>query len=263
MANGDSLNIVLVHGFPGFSQLGELEYFEGVEEDLKSKFSSRNIKISTPPLGAVADVEKRAKTLRDDIEKKFNGEKVHTIAHSGGGLDARWLASPHPDCLNGADLVSSITTISTPHRRALAADLFADHVPEVTDDVFERLVARLPANPFNLSWVGLLASWAAGHAIRLSGGFGISLGHPRNKLLRGLLRTVPDAVRFVKQLTDLCPKAIRAFSSEEMEKFNHKVTDAADVTYNSYAGVTGVGKGDLPAPVFYAPHLLLLLGGKE
>ena len=165
--------------------------------------------------------------------------------------------------MNRADLVSSITTISTPHRGALAADLFADVVPKFTDEAFKQLVARLPANPFNLSWPGRFVSRAAGHAIRLSGIFGISLGHPRNKLLRGLLRTVPDAVRFVKQLTDLRPKTIRAFSSEEMEKFNHKVTDAADVTYNSYAGVTGVRKGDLPAPVFYAPHLLLLLGGKE
>ena len=268
MANGHSLNIVLVHGFPGFSQVGELDYFKGVEDHLKREFSSRNIKISTPALGAVADVETRAGKLKDDIEKKFKekefkGEKVHIIAHSGGGLDARWLASPHPLCLSRADLVSSITTISTPHGGALAADLFADVVPKVADKAFKPLVARLPANPFNLSWPGRLVSRAAGHAIRLSGTFRISLGHPRNKLLRGFLRTVPDAFRLVKQLTDLEPETIRAFSTKEMEKFNKKVTDADGVTYNSYAGVRDVTKSDPPAPIFFAPHLLLLLDGKE
>ena len=263
MANGDSLNIVLVHGFPGFPQLGELDYFKGVKDHLNSKFSSRNIKISIPALGAVAEVEKRAGALRDDIEEKFNGEKVHIIAHSGGGLDARWLVSPHPDCLKSADLVSSITTISAPHHGALAADLFADHVPEVTDGVFQRLVENLQATARALSFLAPLLSRVGGIAELLAERSGLNLVDPRDKLPAEFRRTVPDAVRLVKELADLSPRAARAFSSEEMEKFNERVTNADDVTYTSYAGVTGVGEGDLPAPIFYPSHLLLLLDGKR
>ena len=48
-----------------------------------------------------------------------------------------------------------------------------------------------------------------------------------------------------------------------MKAFNNKFTDAEDVTYNSYAGVSGVGEEDVLALLIYPSHLLLLLKGKR
>ena len=266
MANSDSLNIVLVHGFPGFPKLGKFEYFNGVDRHLKRNVKSRKINISIPRLGAFDEISARAEKLEKDIKKQFKqgtftGEKVHIIAHSGGGLDARWLASPGG--LGRADLVASITTISAPHHGALAADLLVDKIPEPTDDVVERLVSNLPAAIRPLSSVERLGLRGANQADRLLNKFRGSMEDTHENMLERFQRTVLDAAGLVKELTDLQPKAVRGFTTKEMKKFNDKVVDADGVTYNSYAGVSGLEEEDSLAPLFYASHLLLLLDGER
>jgi triacylglycerol lipase len=62
-----------------------------------------------------ASVEKRAQQLQSqlfDIRERFNSDKLNIIAHSMGGLDARY-AITH---LKAHEVVASLTTIGTPHR---------------------------------------------------------------------------------------------------------------------------------------------------
>jgi triacylglycerol lipase len=61
----------------------------------------------------------RAHELRDQIDR-WTDEPVNLVAHSMGGLDARYMVTR----LNMADRVRSLTTISTPHRGTYLADWF-------------------------------------------------------------------------------------------------------------------------------------------
>jgi hypothetical protein len=258
MAHDSSANIVLAHGFPGFPKIGKLEYFKGVEKHLKRRFKSRGIKIRIPRLGAVAETAARATKLRKDIKRKFDGP-VHIIAHSGGGLDARYLASPGG--LGRDDLVASITTISTPHRGALIADLLTGSASDFSDDAVRRLVSklRIAGATRPVSRRDRRRHGGANQADSVLRRLGVRAGDPSRKLIETIRSTVRDAARLVEELTDLSPDAIRGFSTEYMKQFNIDVPNADGVKYCSYAGVSGVGEEDVLAPIFYPMHLLLLL----
>src|SRR5262245_66403718 len=70
---------------------------------------------SVPPLASVAA---RAEQLAAAV-RALPAEKVNLIAHSLGGLEARYAISR----LGLADRLLSLTTIGTPHRGAPQADL--------------------------------------------------------------------------------------------------------------------------------------------
>jgi triacylglycerol lipase len=104
------MNIVLVPGLFGFDQLGGVDYFNGVAGHLEQTFPGLYVKAAkTDPLGTVAT---RAGTLAQQIGQLFGAENVHLVAHSMGGLDARFLASHNPAV--GAQ-IRTIVTIGTPH----------------------------------------------------------------------------------------------------------------------------------------------------
>lgn len=66
-------------------------------------------------------IESNANFLKktvDEVLKECHCERVNIIAHSKGGLDARYLISS----LNYADKVASLTTVSTPHRGSELVD---------------------------------------------------------------------------------------------------------------------------------------------
>src|SRR3954469_20978251 len=105
--------IVLVHGLLGFDrlQVGGLtlvNYFPGVVEALQAGGS----RVFAPALSPTAGIAQRAAQLRDFILRTCPHEPVHLIAHSMGGLDARYLVSR----LDMADRILTLTTLGTPHR---------------------------------------------------------------------------------------------------------------------------------------------------
>lgn len=121
------MNLVLNHGILGFATIHGIAYFNGVAEHLTAKFPGlRILSAQVPPTGTI---EARGAALGDQILRAMlpggalgPDEPVHIIAHSMGGLDARFLLSPdNPG--NMADRVISVTTISTPHRGSPVADL--------------------------------------------------------------------------------------------------------------------------------------------
>jgi triacylglycerol lipase len=131
--------IILVHGLLGFATIGRtgrLEYFRGVMNHLENnrKVLGGKGKVYVADLDPTDTIPSRAIQLRDfiqeriyDLDKKwFKYEKVNIIAHSMGGLDARYmisnLATDVGDRRPMADRVASLTTIGTPHLGSPIAD---------------------------------------------------------------------------------------------------------------------------------------------
>jgi len=111
--------IVLVHGFLGFDHLEVCgwkiaSYFARVPEFLREA-GNRVLIARMHPTGGVAD---RAAQLKAFLDKEAPGDPVHLLAHSMGGLDARYLISR----LGMAERVLTLTSIGTPHRGTAFAD---------------------------------------------------------------------------------------------------------------------------------------------
>lgn len=110
--------IVLVHGLLGFDRIGvgdfALNYFPGITDLLRAGGN----RVLTPGLSPTCSIAQRAGELRQFLLSNAPGEQVHLIAHSMGGLDARYLISQ----LGMASHVASLTTIGTPHRGSPFAD---------------------------------------------------------------------------------------------------------------------------------------------
>lgn len=111
--------VMLVHGFCGFDQVslgGRMvaEYFPGIPRLLREV---GNV-VLTPCLSPTRGVKERAEELKAYLERHMPNEPVHILAHSMGGLDARYMISR----LGMAERVLSLTTLGTPHRGSSFAD---------------------------------------------------------------------------------------------------------------------------------------------
>lgn len=112
--------IVLVHGFLGFGEIRLLgrrfRYFRGIAEAMAE--TGAVVHIVTLP--AAASVEERACVLAEAV-RALPAPRVHLVAHSMGGLDARYAIAR----LGLADRVASLVTIGTPHHGTPLARLGA------------------------------------------------------------------------------------------------------------------------------------------
>lgn len=115
--------IVLAHGYLGFGSFGfgdvaQIEYFRKVPGYLSSRYQ---VEVYSSTVGPKDSVVERAADLKRDIKARFGGRPVHIIAHSMGGLDARYLLLPKSG--ENPDYIASLTTLSTPHRGTYLADI--------------------------------------------------------------------------------------------------------------------------------------------
>jgi triacylglycerol lipase len=109
--------VVLLHGFLGFSRWGPIEQFRGVEKALGRK----DIRPLIPEVPGAGTIAERAEILAN---KLFRGRApvFALVAHSMGGLDARYLISH----LDPDRRVKSLLTVSTPHRGSPLAQWFLE-----------------------------------------------------------------------------------------------------------------------------------------
>ncbi|PYS91157.1 MAG: hypothetical protein DMF64_12965 [Acidobacteria bacterium] len=136
MANHRNYPIVLAHGIARFDFLlahllhtanlfgldltlptDGVNYFKGIARHLRDQ----GFDIYQSNVSFAAPVTKRAEDLRAEVNKALTlkqSEKVHIIAHSMGGLDARHMLVN----LEMAGKVASLTTIGTPHNGTSFAD---------------------------------------------------------------------------------------------------------------------------------------------
>lgn len=117
MNESHSAPIVLVHGIFGFDQiaLGPVkvgDYYRLIPDALRK---DGHVVPHPPQTNRAGSVAERAQDLKnylmDSSRVEIFGKKIHLVAHSMGGLDARFMISK----LGMADRVLSLTTIATPH----------------------------------------------------------------------------------------------------------------------------------------------------
>ena len=119
--------VVLIHGMAGAdAYLGAYPYWYQVLPDLQDD----GYLAFTPAVDAVAPPPSRAQqwsAILDQLEADGMGRRFNLIAHSQGGIDARYMATT----LAEGDRIASITTVATPHYGTGLADV-ANGVIETT-----------------------------------------------------------------------------------------------------------------------------------
>jgi triacylglycerol lipase len=111
---------VLAHGLFGFDEIAVARrrhaYFRGVARRLRKE----GYRVINARLPGAASIEVRARALAACVDGA--GQRVDILAHSMGGLDARYAIAR----LGVARRVAALVTIGTPHRGTPMADLTAD-----------------------------------------------------------------------------------------------------------------------------------------
>jgi triacylglycerol lipase len=127
--------VVLAHGMLGFDEIAVAgrrhQYFRRITDGL----NTLGTQFHTPRVPPTAAVAVRAEQLRALVDQ-IPDERVNVIAHSMGGLDARYAISR----LGLADRVASLVTIGTPHFGTPLADLGAGLVPGTVSRALSRVV---------------------------------------------------------------------------------------------------------------------------
>ncbi|KAI0881830.1 alpha/beta-hydrolase [Annulohypoxylon maeteangense] len=155
--------IVLAHGLLGFAELQvvggwlpTIQYWRGISDALEAN-GIQVITATVPPSGSI---QQRAEKLAHGIAQVAQGKSVNIIAHSMGGLDARYMISHLQP--NNVD-VRSLVTVASPHRGSAFADYLlkeigTDRLPSVYKFVegvgmdtgaFEQLTRQYMTEEFN------------------------------------------------------------------------------------------------------------------
>lgn len=117
---GNPCRIFLVPGAFGGSGAGGANYFINAEEyfrDYREFFKAHGCEVKQGEFPPDATIEERALVLRDQVNRFRKGDPVVLIAHSQGGLDARFAIKTL-----GVRGISTLVTIGTPHEGTEVAD---------------------------------------------------------------------------------------------------------------------------------------------
>lgn len=110
--------VALVHGLFGFDELAvgpaRVAYFRG----LTDRIQQVGAEVHRLRVARTASVSVRARQLARRLDA-LSAKRVNVIAHSMGGVDARFALAK----LGLSDRVASLVTIGTPHRGTPLADL--------------------------------------------------------------------------------------------------------------------------------------------
>jgi triacylglycerol lipase len=130
--------LVLMHGFGVLAAFGR----GGMLHEQAMHLRKRGVWAFAPNVSPYHTVSARADqwgTRLRHILRATDADQVHLVAHSMGGLDARFLVSRR----GWAERVATLTTVSTPHRGTSAADFVMEQP--------DRLIALLAAAA---EWLG-------------------------------------------------------------------------------------------------------------
>ncbi len=136
--HGPPYPLVLAHGFFGFDRIGPLNYFYGVKGALEAAGHSVYV-TAVDPFNSTYVRGPQLLPQIQDILARSGSAKVNIIAHSQGGLDARWVAHMIPD------RIGAVLTISTPHGGTRIADLIMENAPGISLAAAKAFVAAVSA----------------------------------------------------------------------------------------------------------------------
>jgi len=147
-ARGPTLPVVLVHGLFGFDRIGvpgaKLHYFRGIAEHLESLGCHAH----AVRLPSAASVPERAQILAERLAA-LPHDRVDLVAHSLGGLDARFALAR----IGLAGRVRALVTVGTPHLGTPLADLATDGPLAIA----RRAIAALGMPIHALDWLSTAA----------------------------------------------------------------------------------------------------------
>lgn len=132
--------IVLLHGI-GFRDLQYFNYWGRIPKELVQNGAD----VYYGHQEAWGTIEHNAQAISNTLRKilaENHCEKVNLIAHSKGGLDARYLISG----LHMEDCIASLTTISTPHRGSELLNILTalpDGIYRLISSILDRSYAAL------------------------------------------------------------------------------------------------------------------------
>ncbi len=118
--------VMLMHGFGMIAAIRWPGHLHDVALDLRS----RGVAAYAPNVAPYNTVAERAKMWQERLHhilKETGAEKVNLVAHSMGGLDARYLVQNLEMHRN----VASVTTVATPHRGTSIARFIMDQPAQV------------------------------------------------------------------------------------------------------------------------------------
>lgn len=116
--------VVLVPGFFGFLNLGELNYFSRTVEQLAVRLEQLGVRAEVRAVGTLptASLRSRAATLAEAVMRVVPGDgPLHLVGHSSGGLDCRLMVTPSVSLPTDVDVdaigrrVRSVVTVASPH----------------------------------------------------------------------------------------------------------------------------------------------------
>ncbi|MDP3274056.1 MAG: alpha/beta fold hydrolase, partial [Deltaproteobacteria bacterium] len=119
--------VILHHGFAGFRDIGPINYYFNVANDLRAR-GERVYEAEVAPFDTPATRAGQLARVVDRVLAETHAAKVVLIAHSQGGLDARYMISS----LAYGDRVAALVTVSTPHRGTRMADATLGFIPGAT-----------------------------------------------------------------------------------------------------------------------------------
>jgi triacylglycerol lipase len=135
---GPPYPLVLAHGFFGWDKVGPLEYFHKVRATLQQAGHAVYVTKVDPFNTSI----KRGAQLADqvkDILARSGAARVNILAHSQGGIDARYVVHRLPG------RVAAVVTIGTPHLGSLLGQTLTDKTPGYTKQLaqaFFKAVSR-------------------------------------------------------------------------------------------------------------------------
>jgi triacylglycerol esterase/lipase EstA (alpha/beta hydrolase family) len=247
--------VVLCHGYPGFPKLGPINYFQGVAQSLREQF---NVEVITPQVGPLGTIADRSRELERPLSDHFkmNPSRMHVIAHSVGGLDARHLVSPRGR--KRSDLVKTLTTIGTPHRGTCLAELALGEIKLTLRNLKDSIITIIK----DFSQIGNVSI----EHDELEGTIKFLLGGERmprrNQVLNifSLLQeTLQDATNYARRLINADDTGLRELTRESMEVIDQELTDSPDVQYFSFTGVSGIKEEDDLPIILYRSYLIASL----
>jgi triacylglycerol lipase len=150
MSNNQKLPIVLAHGIARFDILLEIlrkkikipeagdqfQYFK----EIKTVLEADGFTVFHPNQDFAGPVDLRAEQLKARVNEALSStgvDRVHIIAHSMGGLDARHMIVDK----GMGEKVASLTTIGTPHLGTILADHALSHGGELLLEVVGRVLS--------------------------------------------------------------------------------------------------------------------------
>jgi triacylglycerol lipase len=234
-------HVVLVPGFFGFANLGDLAYFGHVHRYLQDAYAARGLE---PILHVVrpqptASLPRRAARLLETLRIEVADDApIHLVGHSTGGLDCRLLLSPGVTLPSEEPVeaavhgVTAVVSVCTPHHGTPLASFFG---------------TRLGGRLLELLSVGTMTALRFGH-LPLSVLFGVGTAYARlddlganSRLLDHLFTDLlaqftPDrrdaVTRFLSDVRS-DQSLITQLTPDAMEPFAATTRDRAEVRYGS------------------------------